>query len=266
MAAVDPLVVEGLSLRFGAVEALRGVGFRVGQGEIFGIIGPNGAGKTSLLNVVSGTYRASAGRVHHFGVEGSRQPRHRLAGRGIARTFQNVALFGDLTVLENILVGRHQKMGAGLLSCGFAWPFVRAEARRHREAARAALAFLDLEGVADAHVEALPYGVKKKVELARAIAMEPKLLLLDEPLAGMNAAEKQDIAASIRRIRDRFGTTVVMIEHDIGLVVALSDRVMALDHGEKIAEGAPADVRRDPEVVRAYFGDGGDALDIAGHA
>ncbi|MGE0714279.1 MAG: ABC transporter ATP-binding protein [Alphaproteobacteria bacterium] len=254
-AGADPLAVDGLHLRFGAVEALRGVGFRVGEGEIFGIIGPNGAGKTSLLNVVSGTYRATAGTVRHFGVEGGRRPRHLLAARGIARTFQNVALFSDLSVVENILVGRHPRMSAGLFACGLGWPSAKAEERRQREAARSALAFLDLEAMAEMRIDALPYGLRKKVELARAIATEPRLLLLDEPLAGMNAEEKKDIAASIRRIRDRLGATVVMIEHDIGLVMALSDRVMALDHGEKIAEGAPAEVRRDPEVVRAYFGD-----------
>ncbi|MFD1702589.1 ABC transporter ATP-binding protein [Methylopila henanensis] len=238
--------------------ALRDVSFACPEGAIFAIVGPNGAGKTSLLNVVSGAYRPTAGSVRYFGADVARPKPSRVAALGVARTFQNVALFAGLSVLENVLVGRHVHAAGGFFAYGLSWPTAQADAARQREAAEWALGFLGLSAFRDLAVETLPYGVKKKVELARALAAKPRLLLLDEPLAGMNAGEKREIAGVIRLIRDRLGLTVAMIEHDFPLVTALADRILVLDHGEVIAQGPPARIRKDRKVIDAYFGVAGE--------
>ncbi|MEP9375906.1 ABC transporter ATP-binding protein [Aquabacter sp. CN5-332] len=248
-----------MALSFGGVTALQDVSFACAEGEIFAIVGPNGAGKTSLLNVVSGTYRPSRGTLRYFGTEIRRARPHQVARLGVARTFQNVALFPDLTVLENVLVGRHAfgGAGAGFFASGLSTSSARGWESRQRATAEEALKALDLSSARDLAVETLPYGVKKKVELARALAMEPRLMLLDEPLAGMNPSEKEEIADIITAIRARYGLTMVMIEHDFPLVMSLASRVLVLDYGVVIAEGPPSEIRRDPKVMRAYFGAAG---------
>lgn len=248
------LVLDGIGLSFGGMTALDDVGFAVAPGSIRAIIGPNGAGKSSLLNVISGIYRADRGSVRLLGRDYRQVPTARLARLGISRTFQNLALFKGLDVRGNVLMGRVARRQAG-----FAEQAVGiGRARRERDDARARtdamLDFLDLRAVADRPVATLPYGLQKRVELARALVAEPRLLLLDEPMAGMTAPEKQEAGAVIRAARDRFDLTVVMIEHDIGMVMGLSDAVAVLDHGRLIADGTPAAVQANQAVIDAYLG------------
>ncbi len=249
------LAVEDVSLSFGGVRALTGVSFDIRKGEIRAIIGPNGAGKTSMLNVVNGFYQPQSGRITFKGqVRRSMRP-HAAAEGGIARTFQNLALFRGMTTLDNILAGRALKM-----RCGFFWQLLRygpalREEVEHRRRVEEIIDFLEIAAIRKVPVGRLPYGLQKRVELGRALAMEPDLLLLDEPMAGMNLEEKEDMSRFIIDVNQQYGTTIALIEHDMGVVMDLSDRVVVLDYGCKIADATPDEVKRDKNVIRAYLGE-----------
>ena len=248
------LELRGISLSFGGVHALREVEFRIHQGEVCAIIGPNGAGKSSLLNVINGVYAPDAGTIH-FGGETRRSMRpHQAAEQGIARTFQNIALFKGMSVLDNVMTGRALKMRRGVLWQALYWGPAEREELQHREAVERIIDFLQIEHVRKTPVGRLPYGLQKRVELARALAAEPKLLLLDEPMAGMNIEEKQDMCRFILDANDELGVTVVLIEHDMAVVMDIADRIVVLDYGRKIADGPPAEVRANREVIAAYLG------------
>jgi len=250
------LRVEDVHLSFGGVRALSGVGFSVNRGEISSIIGPNGAGKTSMLNVISGFYRPSRGRMSFDGKDRTDLRADAVARLGFARTFQNIALFKGMTTLENIMTGRNMKMGANLfLQALYVGP-ARREELHHREKVERIIDFLEIQPYRKTPVGRLPYGLQKRVDLGRALAMEPKVLLLDEPMAGMNVEEKRDMCRFVLDVNDQFGTTIVLIEHDMGVVMDISTHVVVLDHGEKIAEGTADEVRADPVVIRAYLGEG----------
>lgn len=250
------LEVTGVSLNFGGVQALSNVNFTVKKGEIFSIIGPNGAGKTTLLNCISGRY-VPVGSIRMNGVEMVGMKAHARPGLGIARTFQNIALFAQENVLDNVLVGRNHFLRAGVLSTCLYWTGFgcRSEETAARAAAIEALVTLGLADVMDRPVADLPYGVQKRVELARAMVAEPKLLLLDEPMAGMTLNEKLELAGHIQKLNSEHDVTALMIEHDMGIVMSISHRVMVLDFGEKIAEGTPGEVMDNPRVRKAYLGE-----------
>jgi branched-chain amino acid transport system ATP-binding protein len=248
------LQVDDIHISFGGLRALQGVSFGVQAGEIVALIGPNGAGKTTLLNAISGVYHPFHGRILWNGQDRTFLPPNRIATLGIARTFQNVALFRGMNVLENIMVGRHCHMRAGVLRAGLFWGLAQREEIRHRAVVERIIDFLEINHLRKAPAGTLPYGLQKRVELGRALAAEPQLLLLDEPMAGMNLEEKEDMARFILDVNDEWGTTMLLIEHDMGVVMDISHRVVVLDHGEKLAEGTPDKVRTDPVVIQAYLG------------
>ncbi|WP_255989506.1 ABC transporter ATP-binding protein [Chitinolyticbacter albus] len=251
----SPLLrLEGISLSFKGVKAISDISFDVARGRITALIGPNGAGKSSLLNVINGVYRPQAGRIVFDGEVRQRMNPHRAAVRGIARTFQNIALFKGMSVLDNVLTGRNLKRRSSWLEQALRIGRAPAEDDAQRRRAEEVIAFLHLQPWRHTLVSKLPYGLQKRVELARALAAEPKLLLLDEPMAGMNAEEKREMSRFIADVNREFDTTVVLIEHDIGVVMNLSDHVVVLDYGRKIGDGPPDEVRRNPEVIAAYLG------------
>jgi len=248
------LELEGINLSFKGVKAISDIGFRVAEGEICALIGPNGAGKSSLLNIINGVYQAQQGRIRFAGQERRAMQPHAAALGGIARTFQNIALFKGMSVLDNVLTGRNLKRRSSWLEQALRIGRAPAEDDRQRAAAERVIEFLRIQPWRDEIVGTLPYGLQKRVELARALAAEPRLLLLDEPMAGMNAQEKREMSRFIVEINREFGTTVVLIEHDIGVVMGISHHVVVLDYGRKIGDGTPEQVRHDPEVIAAYLG------------
>jgi branched-chain amino acid transport system ATP-binding protein len=243
-----------IGIRFGGIRAVEGVTFDVRQGEVFSIIGPNGAGKTTIFNLISRIYNPSQGRLVFEGRDITRIAPHRIAGLGIARTFQNIELFPNATLLQNLLIGRHCHATVGLLPQLAFLPSVRRAEVEHRKRAEEVIAFLGLERHRDSLIASLPYGVRKVVELGRALCTEPKLLLLDEPSSGLNVEETEEMAYWIEDIKKDLGITIIMVEHDMKLVSAVSDRVMALNYGRILALGTAAQVQGDPEVIRAYIG------------
>ena len=248
------LSVDQISLSFGGVRALEDINFDIRKKEIFAIIGPNGAGKTSMLNVINGFYHPQQGEIHFKGLHRKQMRPHEAAVQGIARTFQNVALFKGMSTLNNIMSGRNLKMKSNLFWQALYYGPARKEEMENRQVVEDIIDFLEIQYIRRTPVGKLPYGLQKRVELGRALAMEPELLLLDEPMAGMNIEEKQDMCRFIIDINEQYGTTIVLIEHDMGVVMDLSERMIVLDYGRKIAEGTPYEIRGNQTVIDAYLG------------
>jgi branched-chain amino acid transport system ATP-binding protein len=246
--------LQNISLRFGGVKALTDISFNVREHEIRSIIGPNGAGKSSMLNVINGVYHPQEGKIYFRGELRRKMEPHQAAEQGIARTFQNIALFKGMTVLDNIMTGRNLKMRCNFLQHALYWGAAQREEIAHRIKVEEVIEFLEIQDIRKTPVGRLPYGLQKRVELARALAAEPHILLLDEPMAGMNVEEKQDMCRFILDVNDHYGTTIVLIEHDMGVVMDISDRVVVLDYGKKIGDGEPDEVKNNPEVIKAYLG------------
>ena len=253
---IGPVVMEmkNITLRFGGVEAIKDISFDIREGEIRAIIGPNGAGKSSMLNVISGFYVPQEGQVLYKGAPRPQMKPYQVARQGIARTFQNIALFEGMSVLDNVMTGRLTHMKTGMFAQGLWKGRAEAEENENREVAERIIDFLEIQAIRKTPVARLPYGLKKRVELARALAAEPELLLLDEPMAGMNVEEKEDMSRFILSMNDEFGTTIALIEHDMGVVMDLSDRVVVMDYGKKIGDGSPDEVRNNQAVIDAYLG------------
>ena len=248
------LDLKNITLRFGGVTAIKDISFDIREGEIRAIIGPNGAGKSSMLNVISGFYVPQEGEIWFKGYRRGPMKPYEVARLGLARTFQNIALFDGMSVLDKIMTGRMNMMKASLFSQALWWGKAEREETANREQVEKIIDFLEIQNIRKTPVGRLPYGLKKRVELARALAAEPRILLLDEPMAGMNVEEKEDMCRFILDVNDEFGTTIALIEHDMGVVMDLSDRVVVMDYGRKIGDGTPDEVRNNPEVISAYLG------------